>query len=289
MNERSTPAAPDSSSGDAVVDRIVADKRVEVEQRKRREPLDALKRRQARIPTEQWSLARAILEGPRGPHAGGKRVQLIAEIKKATPSKGRLVPVLEHRAMARTYTIGGAAAVSILTESKYFQGSIDFLADCRVSIDGYYPGGRPAMLRKDFIFDPYQVHESRAYGADAILLIVSILTDDELRSLVDLAHGLQMECLVEVADEEQVERALRVDSDVIGINNRDLRTFEVDLGTTERLRPLVPDDRVVAALSGVETRADVERLARCGVHAVLVGEALVTAKDVREKIREFLI
>ena len=97
--------------------------------------------------------------------------------------------VLEHRAIARTYTIGGAAGISVLTESKYFQGSIDFLSDCRVSIDGYYPGGRPAMLRKDFIFDPYQVHESRAYGADAILLIVSILTDAELRELVELAHG----------------------------------------------------------------------------------------------------
>jgi indole-3-glycerol phosphate synthase len=274
---------------DTIVEQIVADKRVEVEARKQQEPLDALKRRQARIPTEQWSLVRAILEGPRGPSSGGRRLQLIAEIKKATPSKGRLVPILEHRAIARTYTIGGAAGISILTESKYFQGSIDFLGDCRVSIDGYYPGGRPAMLRKDFIFDPYQLHESRAYGADAVLLIVSILTDDELRSLVDLAHELQMECLVEVASEEEVERALKLDADLIGINNRDLRTFDVDLAVTERLRPLIPDDRAVVALSGVHTREDAERMARAGVHAVLVGEALMTAKDVREKMREFLI
>jgi indole-3-glycerol phosphate synthase len=273
----------------AIVDQIVADKRVEVEQRKQQEPLDALKRRQDRIPTEQWSLVRSILEGPRGPSSGGRRMQLIAEIKKATPSKGRLVPILEHRAMARTYTIGGAAGISIVTESKYFQGSIDFLGECRVSIDGYYPGGRPAMLRKDFIFDPYQVYESRAYGADAILLIVSILTDEELRTLVDLAHEQEMECLVEVASEEEVERALRVDGDLIGINNRDLRTFEVDLGVTERLRPLIPQDKVVAALSGVHTREDTERMARAGVHAVLVGEALVTSKDVRNKMREFLI
>jgi indole-3-glycerol phosphate synthase len=273
----------------AIVDQIVADKRVEVEQRKQQEPLDALKRRQDRIPTDQWSLVRSILEGPRGPSSGGRRMQLIAEIKKATPSKGRLVPILEHRAMARTYTIGGAAGISIVTESKYFQGSIDFLGECRVSIDGYYPGGRPAMLRKDFIFDPYQVYESRAYGADAILLIVSILTDEELRTLVDLAHEQEMECLVEVASEEEVERALRVDGDLIGINNRDLRTFEVDLGVTERLRPLIPQDKVVAALSGVHTREDTERMARAGVHAVLVGEALVTSKDVRNKMREFLI
>jgi indole-3-glycerol phosphate synthase len=276
-------------SAGTVVEQIVADKRIEVEQRKQQEPLDALKRRQDRIATEQWSLVRAILEGPRGPSSGGKRLQLIAEIKKATPSKGRLVGVLEHRAVARTYTIGGAAGISVLTESKYFQGEIDHLSDCRVSIDGYYPGGRPAMLRKDFIFDPYQVYESRAYGADAILLIVSILKGDELSALVDLAHKLQLECLVEVASEEEVERALAVDADLIGINNRDLRTFEVDLAVTERLRPLIPMDRTVVALSGVHTRADAERMAKAGVHAVLVGEALMTAKDVREKMREFLI
>lgn len=276
-------------STETVVAQIVADKRIEVEQRKIEEPLDALKRRQDRIATPQWSLVQSILEGPRGPSTGGRRIQLIAEIKKATPSRGRLVQVLEHRAVARTYTIGGACAISILTESKYFQGSIDFLSDCRVSIDGYYPGGRPAMLRKDFIFDPYQVYESRAYGADAILLIVSILTDDELRTLSELAHKLGLECLVEVASEEEVTRALAIDADVIGINNRDLRTFDVDLGVTERLRPLIPGDRVVAALSGVRARADVERMAKCGVHAVLVGEALMTATDVREKMREFLL
>ena len=274
---------------DTIIDRIVADKRIEVEARKQQEPLDALKRRQDRIPTEQWSLVRSILEGPRGPSSGGRRMQLIAEIKKATPSKGRLVPVLEHRAMARTYTIGGAAGISILTESKYFQGSIDFLGECRVSIDGYYPGGRPAMLRKDFIFDPYQVYESRAYGADAILLIVSILGEDELPRLVELAHEQELECLVEVASEREVERALAVDADLIGINNRDLRTFDVDLGVTERLRPLIPAEKVVVALSGVRGRDDTERMARAGVHAVLVGEALVTAKDVRDKMREFLI
>jgi len=274
---------------DTILAQIVADKRLEVEERKRQEPLDALKARQDRIATEQWSMVRSILEGPRGPSSGGKRLQLIAEIKKATPSKGRLVQTLEHRAVARTYTIGGAAAISVLTESKYFQGSIEFLSDCRVSIDGYYPGGRPAMLRKDFIFDPYQVYESRAYGADAILLIVSILSDAELRELMDLAHKLQMECLVEVASEEEVQRALAVDADVIGINNRELKTFEVDLGVTERLRPLIPMERVVAALSGIHTRADAERMAKAGVHAVLVGEALMTAPDVRDKMREFLL
>ncbi len=273
----------------SMIDRIVADKRIEVEARKQQEPVEALKKRQDRIPTEQWSLVRAILEGPRGPSTGGKRLQLIAEIKKASPSKGRLIAVLEHRALARTYTIGGAAGISVITESKYFQGSINFLSDCRVSIDGYYPGGRPAMLRKDFIFDPYQLHESRAYGADAVLLIVSILTQDELSRLVGLAHELGMECLVEVANEEEVERALAVESDIIGINNRDLRTFEVDLTTTERLRPLIPMDRCVAAFSGIQTREDAERMARAGVHAILVAESLITAKDLPTKMRELLI
>lgn len=274
---------------DTVVARIVADKREEVERRKIEEPIDALKRRMDRIATPQWSLVRSILEGPRGPHAGGKRVQLIAEIKKATPSKGRLVGTLEHRAIARAYTIGGAAGISILTESKYFQGSIEHLSECRINIDGSYPGGRPAMLRKDFIFDPYQVWESRAYGADALLLIVSILTDADLLELIELSHKLQMECMVEVANEEEVARALKVDADLIGINNRDLKTFEVDLAVTERLRPLIPQDRVVVALSGIHARADVERLAKSGIHAVLVGEALMTAKDPLEKMREFLI
>lgn len=272
-----------------IIDQIVADKRIEVEQRKLQEPLDALKRRQDLVRTPQWSMVRSILEGPRGPSNGGKRIQLIAEIKKATPSKGRLVASLEHRTLARGYTNGGAAAISILTESKYFQGSIDFISDIRASLDGSYPGGRPALLRKDFIFDPYQVHEARAYGADAILLIVSIVSDDELAALIDLAHKLELETLVEVANEEEVKRALKVDGDMIGINNRALKTFEVDLGVTERLRPLIPMDRVVCALSGVHTRADVERMAKAQVHAVLVGEALMTAPDVPNKMRELLI
>ena len=272
-----------------IIDQIVADKRIEVEQRKLDEPLDALKRRQDRTRTPQWSMTRSILEGPRGPSSGGKRIQIIAEIKKATPSRGRLVTTLEHQALARAYTNGGAAAISILTESKYFQGSIDFISDIRANLDGSYPGGRPALLRKDFIFDPYQVHEARAYGADAILLIVSIITDDELAALNDLAHKVGLETLVEVANEEEVARALKIDGDMIGINNRDLRTFEVDLAQTERLRPLIPLDRGVVALSGVQTRADVERMAKAAVHAVLVGESLMTALDVPTKMRELLI
>ena len=271
-----------------ILDQIVADKREELEQRLKDEPVEALKRR---IPVldEQWSLTQAILEGPRGPHAGGKRVQLIAEIKKASPSKGRLVAVLEHRAMARTYTIGGAAGISVVTERKHFMGEVQWLLDARMSMQGYYPGGRPAMLRKDFLFDPYHIWEARAYGADAVLLIAAILEDAQLKDLIEQARELEMEALVEVHDEAQVERALVAGADLIGINNRDLHTFDVDLGTTERLRKLVPDDKVVVSESGIRGLEDVERLAESGIHAVLVGEALITAKDVRDKMREFVL
>jgi indole-3-glycerol phosphate synthase len=271
-----------------ILDRIVAAKREELAGRQRQEPIEALRRRIAEL-DEQWSLVRAILEGPRGPHAGGKRVQLIAEIKKASPSKGRLVSVLEHRALARTYTIGGAAGISVVTERKHFMGEVQFMLDVRVSMKGYYPGGRASVLRKDFLFDPYHLWEARGYGADAVLLIAAILDDATLRGLMEQARGLEMDALVEVHDEREVERALDAGADLIGINNRDLRSFDVDLATTERLRPLIPDDKVVVSESGIFTRADVERLAACGVHAVLVGEALMTSNDVREKLRELVL
>ena len=278
----------DTTHTGTILDQIVADKREELAQRLAKEPVEALQRRIAEH-DPQWGLMQAILEGPRGPHAGGKRVQLIAEIKKASPSKGRLVSVLEHRALARTYTIGGAAGISVVTERKHFQGEVQFMLDVRVSMKGYYPGGRASILRKDFLFDPYHLWEARAYGADAVLLIVAILEDARLHELIQQARELELDALVEVHDEAEVERALRVGADLIGINNRDLRTFDVDLATTERLRPLIPDDKVVVSESGVLGRDDVERLANCGVHAVLVGEALITSSDVREKMREFLL
>ncbi len=191
--------------------------------------------------------------------------------------------------MARTYTIGGASGISVVTDRKHFMGEVQWLLDARMSMQGYYPGGRPAMLRKDFLFDPYHIWESRAYGADAVLLIAAILEDAQLKDLIDQARELEMEALVEVHDEAQVERALVAGADLIGINNRDLHTFDVDLGTTERLRKLVPEDKVVVSESGIRGLEDVERLAESGIHAVLVGEALVTAENVREKMREFIL
>ena len=281
-------------AADTFLDRILADKREELERRRQKEPVEVLQRRVADLSSqwsrgEQWSLVKAILEGPRGPHPGGKRIQLIAEVKKASPSKGRLVSVLEHRALGRTYTIGGAAGISVVTEEKHFQGSLQFLYDLRVSLDGYYPGGRPALLRKDFLFDTYHLWEARAYGADAVLLIAAGLRRDELASLMAQAGEMELECLVEVHDERDVQKALEAGAYLIGVNNRDLRTFETDLAVTERLRPLIPDDRVVVSESGIFTRADVVRLADAGVHAVLVGEALITAPDTRLKMKELLL
>jgi indole-3-glycerol phosphate synthase len=281
-------------AADTFLDRILADKREELERRRQKEPVEVLQRRVADLSSqwsrgEQWSLVKAILEGPRGPHAGGKRIQLIAEVKKASPSKGRLVSVLEHRALGRTYVIGGATGISVVTEEKHFQGSLQFLYDLRVSLDGYYPGGRPALLRKDFLFDTYHLWEARANGADAVLLIAAILSRDEMASLIQQATEMEMECLVEVHDERDVQKALEAGAYLIGVNNRDLRTFETDLAVTERLRPLIPDDRVVVSESGIFTRADVERLADAGVHAVLVGEALITAPDTLLKMKELLV
>jgi len=214
----------------------------------------------------------------------GDDVGIIAEIKRASPSRGLLCPEFDPVGLARTYAAGGATAISVLTEANYFQGKLSYLAELRET-----PGleGIP-LLRKDFLFDPYQVYESRAFGADAVLLIAAVLEDRKLESLIALAHGLRMQCLVEVHDRVELARVIRGSADMIGINNRDLRTFEVDITTTERLRPLVPPDRIVVSESGISRREDIERLQQWGVDAALIGEALVTAGDVAAKLREFV-
>jgi indole-3-glycerol phosphate synthase len=282
-------------SEESILDRIVAAKKEGLPYRRQKEPMESLQRRIRQLVEqqegrgEQWSLKRAILEGPRGPLNGGKRLQIIAEVKKASPSKGRIITDLERDGLPRAYVHSGATAISVLTEEKHFLGDIKHLLETRNNLDGYYPGGRPSLLRKDFLFDPYQIWESRAFGADAVLLIAAILSDDQMRELMALARELEMDSLVEVHNEAEVARAVDVGAEIIGINNRDLRTFQVDLATTERLRPLIPPDRVVVSESGISTRADAERLADCGVHAILVGEALITAPDVKRKVRELLV
>ncbi|MFH0847685.1 MAG: indole-3-glycerol phosphate synthase TrpC [Chloroflexota bacterium] len=214
----------------------------------------------------------------------GDRVRLIAEVKKASPSAGLLCPDLDAVALAQTYAENGAAAISVLTEGRHFQGSLDYLPAIKKGL-----GERAIpLLRKDFIFDPYQVYESRASGADALLLIVAILKEEELVYLLSLSHRLGMSCLVEVHNEGEVESALEAGARIIGVNNRDLDTFSVDLTATERLRKLIPRDRIVVSESGIKTHDDVARLRGWGVDAILVGEALVTAPDVATRMRELL-
>ena len=211
-------------------------------------------------------------------------VKLIAEVKKASPSKGVIRADFDPVAIALTYAENGAAAISVLTETKHFQGNLNYLKDIRQAL-----GNRQIpLLRKDFIHDPYQVYEARAYGADCVLLIVAMLSPAQLNELVDLSHDTGMSCLVEVHDESELATALRSNARIIGINNRDLKTFQVDLETTQRLRPLIPPDYTVVSESGIKNRADMKQLAEWKIDAALVGEAFMAAPDITGKMKELL-
>ena len=214
----------------------------------------------------------------------GDSVRLIAEVKKASPSKGLLCLDFDPVELAKTYADNGAAAISVLTEANHFQGSLKHLSAIKEARDS---NGIP-LLRKDFLFHPYQIYESRAFGADAVLLIVAILTDKELQDLLSLTHELGMQCLVEIHDQDELERAVQSAAKIIGINTRNLHTFAVDITTTERLCPLVPKDRIIVSESGIRNRNDIQKLREWGVDAVLIGETLVTATDVAAKIKELV-
>jgi indole-3-glycerol phosphate synthase len=203
----------------------------------------------------------------------GPGVALIAEVKKASPSKGLLCRDFDPVALALTYARRGAAAISCLTDARFFQGQLAFLTAIKEAFRAQ--GLSLPVLRKDFIFDPYQVLEARVAGADAVLLIMAVLGDGEYRDLLAFSHELGMEALVEVHDERELERALRQHPRLIGINNRNLRDFSVDLTTTARLRPLIPPDVLVVSESGIAGAAEVRQLCALGVHAMLVGESLV--------------
>ena len=254
-----------------ILDDIVAAKRGELEHQKSEVPLEALERRIGKQP-EPLNLSGALL---------GDRARLIGEIKKASPSRGFLCPDFDPVKLASTYVENGAAAVSVLTDPR-FEGTLGHLAAVKQAIQ---PSGTP-VLRKDFIFDPYQVYESRAYGADALLLIVAILTPRDLAELLSLSQRFWMQCLVEVHTHEELAEALDAGAEIIGINNRDLRTFRTDLEVTQRLAEHIPNGKVVVSESGIASGEDVIGLGKLGVHAVLVGEALVTASDVGAKVRE---
>ena len=212
---------------------------------------------------------------------GGGEVRLIAEVKKASPSRGLLCPDFDPVQLAQTYAGNGASAISVLTDPR-FQGEPEHLSAIKES----GASGPAPVLRKDFIFDPYQVYEARAMGADTYLLIVAILSPAQLAELLDLGRELGMDALVETHDESELQTALAAGAGIIGINNRDLRTFNTDLATTEGLAPLIPGDKVIVSESGIFTPEHLQRLGLLGVNAVLVGEALVTAPDTAAKVRE---
>jgi indole-3-glycerol phosphate synthase len=251
-------------------------------EQKRREVavLDRLALRRA---AQSSPVSRDFLSAVRGDGLGGKGVRLIAELKRASPSRGILAPHLDLFQVAQVYAQNGASAISVLTDEKFFLGSLDVLRQLRFEKSIELP-----LLRKDFIIHETQVYQSRANGADAVLLIAAALTDDVLfADLHALALELGLTPLVEVHDEAETERALQItDVRLIGINNRNLATFEVTLETTVRLRPMIPENIAVVAESGIFNAGDVKRLAKANVNAILVGEALVTSEDIPARVRE---
>jgi indole-3-glycerol phosphate synthase len=251
------------------LERIVAAKRNEVSERKKNLPLQELERSLPSSPARDFRSA--LEEG---------RCALIAEVKRKSPSKGILRQDFDPAEIASAYERSGAAAISVLTDEPFFGGSAADLIRVRSRV------GVP-VLRKDFVVDPYQVAESRVMGADALLLIVAVL-GDALRAYLELAGSLGIHALVEVHERDELEIALAAGAEIIGINHRDLRTFEIDLTKSAILAPLIPDGTSVVAESGIRTKEDIRRLMETGVHAFLVGETLMKADDVGERIRGLL-
>lgn len=261
-----------------ILDRIVAQKRIEVTAKKWALTLEKLQ--------EQWQGLKGPKEAGSGRFSGALRktgeVALIAEIKKSSPSKGLIRPDFDPAEIAGIYTASGAAAISVLTDREFFQGDPEHLRQVREVAP-------LPLLRKDFVIDEYQVFEAKMLRADAVLLIMAILSDAEVLRFHDLAAQLGMECLVEVHTASELKRALDLGVSLIGINNRDLHTFKTDLATTFRLRQMIPgNDIVVVSESGINTRDDVVRLQEHGINAMLVGEALMRETDIAGKICELM-
>jgi len=279
------PEASATRETGTFLDKIVAARRVRLSEDRAARPESLLQERLAAAP-EVRDFPTLLREG-RPATPVGARVRLIAEIKRASPSKGVFDADLDAVAQAAKYATAGAAAVSILTEPDFFAGSIEDLKAVSASLRG--DADRPALLRKEFIWDEYQLLEARAFGADALLLIVMLLEPSVLASLIARTRDLGMEPLIEVHDEPELRAALDAGARVIGVNNRNLRTFEEDLGTTERLADLVRSEATLVAESAIRSTADATRMANAGAHALLIGEALVTGGNVEARAREFML
>jgi indole-3-glycerol phosphate synthase len=261
-----------------ILDEIVKYKRAEELPKLKRIREPALVRAEARLAPKPIDFVT--------PLQAGDKIALIAEVKKASPSKGLLRHDFDPVELASIYAENGARAVSVLTDVRYFQGKLDYLVQVRSQLQSQWAAARPGLLRKDFIFDSYQVYEACAAGADAVLLIAAILKEDELANLLDLTQKLGMAALIEVHDKHELDSVLPLQPRLIGVNNRDLRDFSVNLNTCIELRQYVPEQICFVAESGIHTAADVARLKKEGVDAILVGEALVRAKDIAGKVRE---
>lgn len=253
---------------------ILEDKRLELAKAKATMPLDELKK----IADKQ--------DKPLDFYQALTRpgIRIIAEVKKASPSKGVLAQELDPEKTAVSYASGGAAAISVLTEPKHFQGSLSYLGLIKKKLGPMCP----PLLRKDFLTEAYQIYESRAAGADALLLIVAALDNGTLKTLLELTHKLGMEALVEVHTEEEAHRAVKSGAKVIGINNRNLTTFETKTETSIHLKPLIPHDRLVISESGIRTPEDIRKLNKAGINVFLIGEALVIDGNPQEKIRSLV-
>jgi indole-3-glycerol phosphate synthase len=258
-----------------ILEEIFAHKRTEIDQRKQARPLD-----EVRAEAEETPIPADFVATLRAAKAKHDSPALIAEVKFASPSKGVMVTEPDPLGLARTYQQNGAAAISVLTDEKYFRGHLDYLRQ----VSALQPG--LPTLRKDFVCDEYQLYEARAAGASAVLLIAAMLSASELLSLHASARKLGLTPLVEVHNRQELEGALACNPLLVGVNNRDLRDFSVSLGTSLRLRAAIPDDVCMVAESGIHNAADVATLKSAGVDAILVGEALVLAEDTPSKVRE---
>lgn len=254
------------------LDRIVSQTRIDLEQRKLKVPFEE----QQRLAFAQ-STPRDFLQSLKVP----SKIGLIAEVKRASPSKGLFTPEFDPVELAQIYAANGAVAISVLTEPHFFLGSFDYLSAIKQAV--HVP-----ILCKDFIIDEYQIYEARVWGADAILLICALLDRIQLQRLLEVAHDLNMHCLVEVHNSEEVLKAISAGACIIGINSRDLKTFQMHPNLIRDLRPLIPRDTVVVAESGIHSGADARRLARYDIQAMLVGESLVTSSDIPIQIRNLL-